>query len=127
MAYETAQVRIYQHKTTHNNTPLYKRISPDLYQRLQAWRDTAGIVVGLVFRPLPGSRNNLKNLPASALSPHAIASAMKRCMARIGVTDLALIGGHSTRIGGALDIAQDGDLQDLMRYGNWKSPAMPLR
>lgn len=123
----SAQVRIYRHKTTHSNLPLYKHLSPALYRRLQAWLDTTGIETGPVFRPLPGRRNNLKNLPAQALSSRAVASAMKRCMARIGVTDLALIGGHSTRIGGALDIAQDGDLQELMRYGNWKSPAMPLR
>lgn len=53
---------------------------------------------------------------------------MKRCMARIGVEDVTLIGGHSTRIGGALDIAEPGcDIQQLMRYGNCKSTAMPLR
>jgi hypothetical protein len=39
-----------------------------------------------------------------------------------------LIGGHSTRIGDALDIAEPGCyIQELMRYGNWKSVQMPLR
>lgn len=123
-----ASVRFFRHKTTHNNTAIHKVISPALFQQLRDWLQVAGIESGPLFRPLAGKHNDLKNLPAMAISTRAIASAMKRCMARIGIEDVTLIGGHSTRIGGALDIAEPGcDIQQLMRYGNWKSTAMPLR
>lgn len=123
-----AKVTFFRHKTTDNNKPIYKAISPDLYRRLRAWLQDAGIAKGPVFRPLAGHYNTLKNLPETAISTRAIAAAMKRCMTRIGIQDITLIGGHSTRIGGAIDIAEPGcDIQELMRYGNWKSVQMPLR
>lgn len=123
-----ARVRFWRHKTTDNNTAIFKVISPGLHRLLRTWLQDANITEGPVFRPLPGQHNHLKNRPASTISPRAIASAMKRCMTRIGIEDVKKIGGHSTRIGGALDIAEPGgDLLALMRYGNWKSAAMPLR
>ena len=123
-----AEVKIFRHKTTQQNKPIRKQISPALVARLQAWLALTGIDAGPVFRPLAGRRNQLKNLPPTALSTNAIRAAMKRCMARIGVADLGLIGGHSTRIGGALDLMEHGcTLDELMRHGNWHGTAMPLR
>lgn len=123
-----ARVRFWRHKTTDNNTAIFKVISPGLHRLLRTWLQDANITEGPVFRPLPGQHNHLKNRPDTAISPRAIASAMKRCMTRIGIGDVQKIGGHSTCIGGALDIAETGgDSLSLMRYGNWKSTAMPLR
>lgn len=93
-----ARLKFWRHKTTDNNTAIFKVITPGLHRHLRAWLQDTGITEGPVFRPLAGKHNTLNSLPEMAISTRAIASAMKRCMARIGEANVKAFGGHSTRI-----------------------------
>jgi hypothetical protein len=66
----------------------------------------------------------------SALIEREVPRIFKRIMIRIGIpaAEVAMIAGHSTRIGGAHDLLSGGfDLGAIMQAGGWSSPAMPAR
>ncbi|MEE8056509.1 MAG: tyrosine-type recombinase/integrase [Pseudomonadales bacterium] len=127
---DRSQVTLWRGKTDQANVGRSKRLSVGLTARIRTWLQTAGIEAGPLFRPLAGKpvtpQRRRRPLPSQALSAKAAARSLQRCMARIGVEDVSLIGGHSARIGGGMDIRQDGgDVLAVMEYGGWKSAVMP--
>jgi len=103
----------------------YKALSRRTTACLDTWLTVSGLQSGPLFRGIPGQGRQRPG--PKRLSDRSVVSAMQRCMVRLGESP-HLIGGHSTRIGGALHLRERGvDLAELMAYGDWKSSSMPLR
>lgn len=105
----------------------YKAITAATTQRLRAWLSKAEIQSGSIFRGISGRGNSKKCIQDHAITGQSILTAMQRCMERIGDNG-DMIGGHSTRIGGALFLREkEADLAKLIAHGDWKTASMPLR
>lgn len=124
----SAHIFIWRDKTDLENKGHWKYLSPDTSSRIRYWLDLNRLETGPVFRGILGNSKSIKGkLLEKAISGESIRNAMKRCMNRIG-KDTKLIGAHSTRIGGAQDIREANfSMIEIMAYGGWKSPAMPMK
>ena len=120
-----ALIRVRKDKNQHETK--YKAITAATAHRLKGWLSKAEIHTGTIFRGITGRGNSKKCIQEQGITGQSIQSAMQRCMKRIGMPS-KFIGGHSTRIGGALFLREkEADLTKLIAYGDWKTPTMPLR
>ena len=105
-------------------------VSRETMERVRAWQVAAGIASGLLFRPIGGRRKNMvKQAPSTvrdelvvALGAQEVARIFRRWAEKANLADYKKITGHSTRVGTANDLAEDGytDLQ-IAIAGGWKS------
>ena len=90
---------------------------------LRAWRSSAGIDSGPLFRPV--TRHD--HLQAGRLTAQSVALIVKRACRRAGL-DPSLFAGHSLRSGLATAAAAGGAPERaIMRQGGWRSEAMVRR
>ncbi len=122
-----ALIEVERDKT--DREPKYKPISAQSLSLANEWIERSGITNGPLLRAVKGNHTS-STLGSSAISGDAIQSAMKRCMKRIGASPdrIKKISGHSCRIGGAQYLREnDMSTTEIMHYGDWKTPIMPLR
>ena len=124
LAGETGRVRLARIKGGGSDD---RHLSAPAARALGEWMELCGGPKGAVFvkigptgRPVPGAR----------LAPSAVPAVFRATMAATGrrSADLALISGHSCRIGAAIDLQEHGaSLPEIMDAGGWRSPSMPAR
>ena len=109
--------------------PKYKAISRHSLALITQWRERTEINQGPLLRAIKGNNRSIV-LSDTAISGDTIQSAMRRCMKRIGASPdkIKRISGHSCRVGGAQYLRENEmSTTEIMHYGDWKSPIMPLR
>jgi integrase len=121
----TGQALIRRGKTDAEGQGRVAYLSRETVRWLKVWMEHAGISDGAVFRRLIGQRQ-----VGGPLNPGSIAPIFKQVARWIGMPAryVALVSGHSTRVGAAQDLAElDIDLAAITQAGGWKSPRMPLQ
>ncbi|MCO4320024.1 tyrosine-type recombinase/integrase [Aliidiomarina quisquiliarum] len=83
----------------------------------------------LIFRPMVNHHKfNTDTGPQDVLSYHAMLNALRSSIALAGETEPELYSFHSTRVGAAVAMRENGvPLLEIMQAGGWKSEAMVLR
>lgn len=100
-------------------------LTPRTVTLLDAWLDTAGIDTGPLFRSLANGR-----LGEAHLDPGTVGRILKRAAPRAGCEAalVAVLSGHSMRVGGAQDMAtSEFDIPALLAAGGWKTVAVVAR
>jgi integrase len=121
----TGQALIRRGKTDPTGEGRAAYLSRESVRWLKLWLEHAGIEEGAVFRRLIGRKEI-----GGPLNPGSVAPIFKRVAQWIGMPAryVALVSGHSTRVGAAQDLAElDIDLAAITQAGGWKSPRMPLQ
>jgi integrase len=114
----------------------YRYVDASTMARVRAWQAAAGIDEGLLFRPIGGrprqaeqasATESAAGLPAPivALKPREVARIFRRRAMAAGLAHAGTISGHSTRIGTANDLINNGaTTAQIQNAGNWKSAEM---
>jgi len=121
----TGQAIIRRGKTDVTGQGRVAYLSRETVRWLKIWLMKGEISEGAVFRRLIGS-----NQIGGPLNPGSISPIFKRVAQWIGMPGryVALVSGHSTRIGATQDLASlDIDLAAITQAGGWKSTRMPLQ
>lgn len=104
--------------------PDYRFVSLETIARLRAWQATAGIVEGALFRAI-GGRPKAGGGLDEALLPQEVARIFRRRAKVAGLDNAGSISGHSTRIGSANDLAEQGATgTQIQQAGGWKTDRM---
>lgn len=103
--------------------------SPDTKARIDLWCASAGIDRGYLFIPVGKSRA-FTAPPAEERTPLGavqVARILRRRAQRAGVPGGALLSGHSSRVGSAIEMLEAGlSAAEVQFAGGWKSPRMVL-
>ncbi len=118
---EVGEVQITKTKAGTERHTKYRHVRAEAAAHLETWLVAANLTTGPIFCGVdPGGR-----LRKQALDAGEVARIFKAIGALIG-EPAARIGGHSTRIGAAHDLAEFGaQLPEIMTEGGWTSPQMP--
>lgn len=116
----SASILIRRSKTDQAGEGMTRELAPDTLRRVRAWLDAAGITDGPLFRTVRHGRAGGR-LPAGDVE-----RIWRRLAERAGIA--ARFTGHSSRVGGAQDLAGDGfSVVEIQLAGGWKSPTMVAR
>lgn len=103
--------------------------SPDTKALIDAWCACAGIDRGYLFIPV-GKGSAFTAPPAEKRTPLGavqVARILRRRAQRAGVPGGALLSGHSSRVGSAIEMLEAGlSVAEVQFAGGWKSPRMVL-
>lgn len=132
-------LRVGKSKTDGLRRGSYRYVSPDTKARIDRWCAAHGINSGPLFVPIggPGKAplqlqegqrpSSDEELQHAVLRPREVARMFRRRAIAAGLPEGSSISGHSTRVGTALDLDEDGaSIQDTMAAGGWKSQHMVL-
>ena len=115
----TGTAAVFSPKTGRGRTG-YLRAST--MRRISAWTAETGIGNGSPLFPAMDRWGRLKQ-PVRAMSPRAVADAIRRRAAETGIERAS---GHSLRVGSAVSMAGRGaSLVAMQQAGGWRSPDMP--
>ncbi len=121
----TGTVLIKRSKTDQSGEGSVRFIAHDTAEHIKAWIEAAAITDGALFRSVHKS-----GAVGRGLHPTDVSRIYKRRAEAAGVdsTTVAVLSGHSTRIGAAQDlVAADLGIADVMQAGGWKTPRMVAR
>ena len=112
-------------KTDQEGKGEYLYLCDDTRRVVEKWMQRAGITDGYLFRRITAKGDRIKEPDNdSPMTDGGLRGIVKRCAARVGLTDK--ISTHSMRIGSAISLAQAGaSVVDMQIAGRWKDPAMP--
>jgi integrase len=106
----------------------HRFVSDQTAARLRAWLDTAGITSGPVFRPVGGRTKDDPDRDTAALRAREVARIFRRRALAAGIPDAPRISGHSTRVGSANDLMNDGATVGAIQHaGGWTTDRMVIR
>ena len=125
---EDNTLRIRFSKTDQEGEGEYLYLCEDTRQIVQKWLERSELTEGYLFRRMTARGDNLyvnkDTGEPSTLTVDGVRKIIKRCAARVGLTEK--VSGHSARIGTAISLAQAGaSLIDIQTAGRWKDPNMP--
>ena len=113
-------------KTDQTGEGRFGYISEPTLAAVSSWQEASDVFRGPLFRAVRGG----KNIGTQALHPYAVARIIKKVAGQAGLGGeiIAMLSGHSMRIGAAVEMAEHGiDLIPIMHAGGWKSADMVLR
>lgn len=106
----------------------HRFVSDDTVARVQAWLDSADIDSGPVFRPVGGRTKANPDDDNRALRPREVARIFRRRALAAGLADAPRISGHSTRVGSANDLMNNGATTgEIQLAGGWTTDRMVIR
>ena len=125
-SYGTLRVRF--SKTDQEGEGEYLYLCEDTRQIVKNWLKWSELTEGYLFRRMTARGDNLyvnkDTGELSTLTADGVRKIIKRCAARVGLTEK--VSGHSLRIGSAVSLAQAGaSLVDIQVEGRWLDPGMP--
>ena len=104
--------------------PDYRFVSLETIARVRAWQAAACISEGALFRPL-GGRPKAGGDAEEPLLPQEVARIFRRRAKAAGLENAESISGHSTRIGSANDLSENGASGiQIQQAGGWKTDRM---
>jgi site-specific recombinase XerD len=118
-------IAIRSSKTDQEGAGAVVGISPDAMTHVTRWIAAAGITNGKLFRSV-----DKDGRVGAALEAGTVARIFRAMAAKAGVSAKAgsAFSGHSTRVGGAIDLISYGaDMAGAMQVGRWKSTSMLAR
>ncbi|MEP1472100.1 MAG: tyrosine-type recombinase/integrase [Halieaceae bacterium] len=96
-------------------------ISPPTHQLLQQWGDRFS-QTGFILRGV--SKNGAIR---ESLNPASINTILQRLQKIAGIKDIGQLSGHSFRVGGAIDLLEEGEpLERIMLRGGWQSESTTI-
>jgi len=111
----------------------YRHVDADTMAAVQRWLDAAGITEGVVFRPIGGRKRAAVKVaedsgntpPVVPLGAQEVARIFRRRAVSTGLDHALTVSGHSTRVGSANDLINQGfTTAQIQDAGRWKSPDM---
>lgn len=111
----------------------FRHVDVDTRAAIQRWQDAAGITTGVLFRPIGGrmraavleARARGRPDPVLPLGAQEVARIFRRRAVAAGLDHAFTISGHSTRVGSANDLINNGyTTAQIQDAGNWKSAEM---
>ena len=120
-------IRVRFSKTDQEGQGAYLYLCEDTRKVLNEYLERSGVTEGGLFRRIGNGDDlyhNRKTGEIPALTHDGIRFTIKKCAARVGITEK--ISGHSLRIGSAISLAKAGaTVVDMQVAGRWDSPSMP--
>jgi integrase len=118
----TWALRVERSKTNQEGTKQdFRFVSDDTVRRIEEWKTAAGITEGPIFLSL-GGRPKHGKAPPPYLRPQQVARIYRRRALQAGLPDAGVISGHSTRVGTALDLSNNGaTTREIALAGGWAS------
>lgn len=96
-------------------------ISPSTYQLLQKWRNRIN-ETGFILRGVSKT-----GAIRESLNPASINTILRGLQKRAGINDIGQLSGHSFRVGGAIDLLEDGEpLERIMLRGGWQTESTTI-
>jgi|GEM_PF-230360 integrase len=125
-------LRLGKTKTDQDGMGQYRFVSAEAKAAIDAWCAAAGITEGCIFLPVGGRPKKREpgqeTPPPPHLRPKEIATIFRRRAAAAGLPDASRISGHSTRVGSAIELIEDGaSVIDTQFAGGWQSERMVLK
>jgi integrase len=106
-------------------TPDYRFVSVETIERVRAWQAISNIKEGALFRPLGGRPKANEAAENHALLSQEVARIFRRRAKAAGLDNARSISGHSTRIGSANDLAENGATgTQIQLAGGWRTDRM---
>lgn len=104
--------------------PDYRFVSLETIRRVRAWQAASKISEGHLFRPTGGRPKAIGGSDEALLSQE-VARIFRRRAKAAGLENAGTISGHSTRIGSANDLAENGATgTQIQQAGGWKTDRM---
>jgi site-specific recombinase XerD len=124
-----ATIRIRRSKTDQSAQGAECYLRPNTVRAIDAWLEAANLsgTKGVLFRSV-----NNRGARGNALHAQKVPGIFKKLASRAHLErhriDIALVSGHSCRVGMAQDLVENGaELPEVMHAGRWRSAAMVAR